>query len=125
MADVERTTETTTVAPVQNGATTETVVARQAGVGTKVEMIVYYLFGLLEALLALRFALSLLGANQSNGFAQFIYNLTYPFVAPFFGLFGYTFQYGVARVEVETLTAMAVYALVGYAIGRLLRIGRA
>lgn len=125
MADVERTTETTTVAPVQNGATTETVVARQAGVGTKVEMIVYYLFGLLEALLALRFALSLLGANQSNGFAQFVYNLTYPFVAPFFGLFGYTFQYGVARVEVETLTAMAVYALVGYAIGRLLRIGRA
>ncbi len=125
MADTERTTETTTTAPVENGATTETVVARHAGTGAKVEMIVYYIIGLLEGLLAIRFVLSLLGANQNNGFAQFIYNLTYPFVAPFFGLFGYTFQYGVARFEFETLVAMAIYSLIGYAIGRLLRIGRA
>ncbi len=125
MADVERTTETTTVAPVENGATTQTVVAHSASAGAKVEMIIYYIVGLVEAFLAIRFVLSLLGALQSNGFAQFIYNLTYPFVAPFFGLFGYSFQYGVARFEFETLIAMAVYALVGYAIVRLLRIGRA
>lgn len=125
MADEEHTTETTTVAPVNNGATTETVVSRHAGTGAKVEMIIYYILGLLEGLLAIRFVLSLLGANQNNGFAQFIYNLTYPFVAPFFGLFGYTFQYGVARFEFETLVAMAIYALIGYAIARLLSIGRA
>jgi len=125
MADVERTTETTTTAPVETGATTETVVAHHAGTGAKVEMIIFYLLGLLEGLLAIRFVLSLLGANQNNGFANFIYNLTYPFVVPFFGLFGYTFQYGIARFEFETLVAMAVYALVGYAIGRLWNIGRA
>lgn len=125
MADIERTTETTTVAPVENGATTQTVVARHAGAGAKVEMIIYYIVGLVEAFLAIRFVLSLLGALQSNGFAQFIYNLTYPLVAPFFGLFGYSFQYGVARFEFETLIAMAVYSLIGYAVVRLLRIGRA
>jgi len=44
-------------------------------------------------------------------------------VAPFFGLFGYTFQYGVARVEIETLVAIVVYSLIGYGIGRLLAVG--
>lgn len=125
MADVERVTETTTTAPVQNGVTTQTEVAHSAGSAAKLEMLIRFLFGILEALLAIRFILSLLGANQNNGFASFIYNLTYPFVAPFFGLFGYTFQYGVARFEFETLVAMAVYGLIGYGISKLIRIGRA
>jgi hypothetical protein len=45
-------------------------------------------------------------------------------VAPFFGLLGYTMQYGVARFELETLVAMLVYALVGYGLARLVNIGR-
>lgn len=124
MADIERTTETTTTAPVAGGATTQTTIAREAGPAAKLELLIYYLFGLLEALLAIRVVLSLLGANQGNGFASLIYNVTYPFVKPFFGLFGYTFQYGVSHLEIETIVAMIVYALVGAAIGRLMRLIR-
>lgn len=88
------------------------------------ERIVYYITGVLLTLLAFRFVLSLLGANRGNAFADFIYSLSYPFVAPFFGLFGYNVQYGVARFEIETLVAMAVYGLVGYGIAKLVNIGR-
>jgi hypothetical protein len=88
------------------------------------ERIVYYIAGVLLAILAFRFVLSLLGANRNNGFADFIYSFSYPFVAPFFGLFGYEFEYGVSRFEIETLVAMAVYALIAYAIAKMIRIAR-
>ena len=49
---------------------------------------IYLLFGILEGLLGIRFVLGLLGANPAAGFAQFIYGITGPFLAPFVGLFG-------------------------------------
>lgn len=100
-----------------------TVVVAKSGASTT-EQIIYFITGVLLALMAGRFILSLLGANQGNGFADFIYGVTYPFVAPFFGLFGYEVEYGVARLEIETLVAMLVYALVAYGIVKLIRIGR-
>lgn len=51
--------------------------------------VVWYIAGLLEALLALRFILALLGANPANMFASLVYGISYPFVAPFFSLFNY------------------------------------
>lgn len=86
--------------------------------------IVWFVAGVLLTLLAFRFVLVLLGANPSNGFANFIYTVSHPFAAPFFGLFGYSLRYGVSRVEVSTLIAMAVYAVVAYGIARLLTIGQ-
>jgi len=83
------------------------------------ERIVWYVAGILLILLAFRFVLALLGANPANAFANFIYTTSHPFVAPFFSLFGYRLQYGVTRVEVYTLVAMAVYAVVAYFLGRL------
>lgn len=88
------------------------------------ERIVYYITGIVLTILAFRFVLSLLGANRDNGFANFIYSFSYPFVAPFFGLFGYKVQYGVSRFEIETLVAIAVYALVAYGIAKMIRIAR-
>lgn len=88
------------------------------------ERIVYFISGIILTILAFRFILSLLGANRDNGFADFIYSFSYPFVAPFFGLFGYEVEYGVARFEIETLVAMAVYGLVAYAIAKMIRIAR-
>jgi hypothetical protein len=67
----------------------------------------------------------LLGANTTNGFAQFIYNTSHPFAAPFFGLFHYNnINYGVSRFEVYTLVAMAVYAAVAWILAYLGNIGR-
>ncbi len=88
------------------------------------ERIIYIIGGILLTLLALRVLLSLLGANRANGFADFIYGVTYPFVAPFFGLFGYDVQYGVSRLEIETIVAMIVYALLMVVLARIASINR-
>jgi hypothetical protein len=86
--------------------------------------IIWYIAGLLEILLAFRFVFALLGANPANGFANFIYSVSYPFVAPFFGLFGYTKQYGVSRFESYTLVAMLVYLVAAWLITRLFTLNR-
>jgi YggT family protein len=71
------------------------------------------------AIIGIRFILVLLGANPDNAFANLVYTITHPFVAPFFGLFGYTLQLGVSRFEFESLVAMLVYALIGYGLVRM------
>lgn len=86
--------------------------------------VVSYILGVIEVVLAFRFALALLGANRSNDFAQFVFNISQPFVQPFFGLFGYTPRYGASHVEMYTLVAMAVYAIVAWGIISLIRIPR-
>lgn len=87
--------------------------------------VVWFIAGIIIALLALRFLLSLLGANRGNAFANFIYDTSHPFVAPFFGLFSYdNINYGVSRFEVYTLVAIVVYALIAYGLARLLTINR-
>lgn len=85
--------------------------------------IIWYIAGVLLVLLAFRFVLALFGANPSNGFANFIYSVSHPFVAPFFSLFGYNLRYGVSRFELFTLVAMAVYAIIAYGLARLATIG--
>lgn len=86
--------------------------------------IVWYLASLLLAILALRFILALLGANTTNPFANFIFSVSHPFVAPFFSLFNYDLRYGVSHFETYTLVAMAVYALIAYGLARLFTINR-
>ena len=79
---------------------------------------VWYILGVLEALLAFRFVLKLLGANPAAGFTDFIYTVTYPFVAPFLNVFRISRVEG-SVLEWTTLLAMAVYWLVAWAIIRL------
>jgi hypothetical protein len=86
--------------------------------------VVWYVAGILLAILALRFTLALLGANTANAFANFIYTVSHPFVAPFFSLFNYDLRYGVSHFESYTLVAMAIYALIAYGIATLLTINR-
>lgn len=84
--------------------------------------IVYVMFTVLEGLLLIRFLLSLGGANRSNQFASFIYNLTRPFVAPFRGLFNVnTAVGGASRFEYEVLIGMLVYGLIAAVIIMILR----
>ncbi len=92
---------------------------------TVMARVVWFIAGVILALLGVRFILSLLGANTTNGFANFIYSASHPFVAPFFNLFHYnSIQYGVSRFEVYTLVAMLIYALVAAGIAYLLTINR-
>ncbi len=86
--------------------------------------VVYYIEGVLLALLGLRFVLRMLGASQDSAFVQFIYGITYPLVYPFLGIFRTVWTYGTARVEFETLIAMAVYGIAVWIIAGLLRLGK-
>ena len=88
-----------------------------------VAKIVYLFSGLVIGLLAIRFILVLLGANPSNAFADFIFDVSQPFVAPFFGLFNYSPTYLNSRFEFETLIAMAVYAIITWIILQALSLG--
>lgn len=86
--------------------------------------VVRYVTGVVLALLAIRFVFALLGANPGNGLASFIYGITQPLVSPFFNLFSYDYSDGVRRFESFTLVAMALYALLGYGIARLMTLTR-
>ncbi len=82
-----------------------------------------FVFGVLEALLLLRFFFRLLGANQANDFIAFLYGLSHGFVSPFNGIFNDHMLGSFGVFEVSTLIAMIVYALVAWgiiALGRVL-----
>lgn len=85
--------------------------------------IVWYILGLLEALLVFRFALKLLGANPNAGFSNFIYDISKPFAAPFLNVFKITKVEG-SLLEWTTLLAMLVYWLLAWAIIKLLLMGK-
>lgn len=85
--------------------------------------VIYFIGGIIVGLLSLRFILSFLGANRGNTFASFIYDLSRPFVQPFFGLFNTTPRFGVVRFEIETLFAILFYGLLTWLLIRLVNIG--
>lgn len=109
---------------VAGQATTLRQVEPTAGNRTIIIRVIWYIAGLLLILLGFRFVLALLGANLQNGFANFIFSITYPFALPFFGLFNYTPTYGVVQLESSVLVAMAVYALAAWGITKLVNITR-
>jgi uncharacterized membrane protein len=74
----------------------------------------------LEILLAGRFLLRLIAANPDSGFAMLMYGITGVFVGPFNGLIS-TPTYGRLSLEVTTLIAMLVYALIFWGIAYVIR----
>lgn len=120
-SEAAQTTTTTTTQPTAPAA--EPAADRLTGRVLAVR-IVWFITNILLVLLATRFVLTLLGANPANGFANFIYSVSNPFVKPFFDLFSYNTQYGVHRFEGYTLVAMAVYALIAFGITRLIMINK-
>ncbi len=88
---------------------------RRRAAARRVGQIIYILFGVLEALLIIRFALKLLGANPGAAFTSFIYGLTQVFVAPFEGVFPSPAT-NASVLEVSTLLAIIVYALIAWLI---------
>jgi len=85
----------------------------------KVSQIVWLLFGGLEALIGIRVILLLIGANPANGFTAFVYQLTQLFLWPFQNLIANpTFQN--MTLEVTSIIAMIVYALLGWIIVRMI-----
>ena len=103
--------------------TTRTVTRSSASGGVLAKRIVYYVGGVIIALIALRFLFLLLGANRGSGFVDFIYDVSSVFVAPFVGIFGEP-TFGVSYVETSSIVAIIIYALIVVGIGRLFTLNR-
>jgi YggT family protein len=84
----------------------------------KATQLVWLLFGVLEALIALRIVLKLFGANPASPVAAFLYGFTDLFLWPFAGLLG-TPQASGMVLELSSVIAMLVYALIAWALERL------
>lgn len=88
---------------------------------------IWFIVGAIEILLVSRFVLKLLGANPNSGFVDFVYSLSGALTAPFDNIFGVasTTTGSVQSVfEPSILVAVAVYALIGWGIVKLLTINR-
>jgi len=83
---------------------------------------IYMILAVVDGLIAIRFVLKLLAANPEAGFAQLIYGVTAPLVAPFVGLLGNPASGAGNQFEVTSLAAMAVYALVAWLLTRIVRL---
>ena len=87
----------------------------------RVSQLIYLIFGILDVLIGLRVLLKLLAANGDTGIVSLIYTVTAPFVALFQEIFPTPQGHGVV-LELSSLVAIVVYALVGYALARLVEI---
>jgi hypothetical protein len=93
--------------------------ADQNSMIARIVYIVYFLFAGLEMLLGVRVLLHIVAANMENGFANFINVLSGLFVAPFATLLQNPGS-GAMVLEVTTMIAMIVYAIVAWVIGKLI-----
>lgn len=134
MSDIKQTTTKIEDRGVnENGAAVEqrtkqihTEVA--ANPGTVARNIVWFILGVIETLLLLRFILKLTGANPSSGFVDFVYGVSGVLSAPFDTIFGVTTAKAGAVESVfepSILVAAAVYALIAWGVVKLLTINRA
>ena len=87
---------------------------------TRVTGFIYLFTAVLETLFAIRIILHLISANPAAGFNQFITRVTAPFLAPFAGLMTNVGSATGSMLEITTIIAMIVYALLAWAIVRLI-----
>lgn len=88
----------------------------------RIAQVVYIVFGIVIALIIIRVILMALAANPGAGFTSFIYGITGPLVAPFQGIFATPRSSGGSVFEFSSVIAIIVYALVAWAVVRLIEI---
>jgi hypothetical protein len=110
----------TPAAPVTTTSTSRTAIYREGSSNTRAIQAIWWIVGFIDVLIAIRFLLKLFGANPAP-FVRFMYDVTWPLVAPFHGIFNTT-QEGRSILEPESLVAMAIYALIGWGIVSLIRL---
>lgn len=85
----------------------------------KATQLIWLLFGILEVLIGLRILLKLIAANPGSPITALIYKFTDFFLAPFAGLTA-TPSAGGMVLEISSFFAMIIYALIGWALERLI-----
>ena len=84
----------------------------------KATQLIWLFLGILEGMLGLRFGLKLIAANPESPIVALIYGFTNLFLYPFAGM-TVTPSAGGMVLELPTLFAMAIYALIAWAIERI------
>ncbi len=84
----------------------------------KVTQLIWLFLGILEALIVLRIGLKLIGANPASPIVALIYGVTYLFLFPFEGMV-VTPSAGSMVLELSSLFAMLIYALIAWAVERI------
>ena len=87
----------------------------------RVERVIWFIVAVIDSLIAIRFFMKLLGASYQADFVRFMYGVTGPLVAPFRGIFQASGS-GNYVLEPESVIAIAIYLLIGWAIVALIRI---
>jgi uncharacterized protein YggT (Ycf19 family) len=108
----EQVTQTSSVSKVPTGGEVKDAQADRGNAW------IWYLVGLVDLLLALRIVFKLLGA-RAVGFADLLYGITDPLIAPFRGIFASP-QIEGAYFDTASLVAIIVYALLGWGVSRLI-----
>ncbi|AKM83137.1 MAG: hypothetical protein UR17_C0001G0332 [Candidatus Woesebacteria bacterium GW2011_GWF1_31_35] len=114
-----------TVTTKEDSTGVVTPVKKEATNSQTTEYIVYFLFGILEILLAFRLILKLMGASLGSTFVGLIYGITRIFILPFEGIFRRGFTQGIETtsvIEPSTLVAIIVYAVLAWGVVKLIRI---
>ena len=86
--------------------------------------IISLVFGLVEILVGLRFLFLLLGASLQSHFVVWVYDASYPLIAPFGTIFGHTAKVVAGTLpgsffEPASLVALVVYGAIGGILVRL------
>lgn len=89
--------------------------------GWRAVQLVYLVFGVIDGMMVIRLVLKLLGANPTAAFANWIYNVTAYFLAPFHNILP-TIGTEQSQLEMSVVIAILVYALLGWALARLVGI---
>lgn len=110
---------TTTGEPVVPTGTSEMVSSFNPG--WRAVQLIYLVFGVIDGLLLIRVVLKLLGANPHAGFSNWIYGVTAVFLGPFRNLLP-TVGNEQSLLEMSTVVAILVYALIGWAVARFFAI---
>ena len=84
----------------------------------KATQLIWLFLGILEALIALRIGLKLIGANPESPIVALIYGFTYLFLFPFEGMTA-TPAVGSMVLELSSFFAMGIYALIAWAVERV------
>ena len=80
----------------------------------KITRAIHLVVGVIEVLLVVRLVLKALAANAEAGFAQLVYAVTGPRVAPFIGPFGTPQAANGATLELHTLIALVMSGLLAW-----------
>jgi len=102
-------------------ATSSSEVVSRANPGRRAMDLVYLFFGVIDGLLLIRLVLKLLGANTAAGFTQWVYGVTNVLLAPFRNLLP-TIGSEHSVLEMSVVVAILVYALIAWAMARLMAI---